>query len=148
MRRCEFTLDLTEGCTVPRIKQKWVKEWVCKEIKTDHEPGSIISLFHIVHIIYTLGRRPSKLLTYISPSALHHCTHIKSVSNQVASMIIKGLFFFCCLKTLKISEIMKAQKDFQGIGELMSSSSPLKSMGSSLENVKWHFQNQQDKDIG
>ena len=46
------------------------------------------------------------------------------------------------MRTLKISEIIEVQKDFQSIDELMSISSPPKSKGSSLENVKWHFQNQ------
>ena len=46
------------------------------------------------------------------------------------------MIFFCHLRTLKISEIIEVQKDFQSIDELMSISSPLKSKGSSLENMK------------
>ena len=45
MRETGFYFDPPEGCSVPRVKWKWLKEWVPKELKADNEPCIYIPSF-------------------------------------------------------------------------------------------------------
>ena len=42
---------------VQYLKWKRAKEWVSKELKADHDPAYIISIFPFIHMTYSVGKR-------------------------------------------------------------------------------------------